>query len=106
MSAIAVLKQEELEQLLERAAATGARIALAQIRAKDAADEWLGAAGAALLLYGSTRRTGALRTLRGRHPRLDELSTGEGRARRWRRRDLLAWMRDNPRALRADGGAP
>lgn len=104
MSAIAVLKQEELEQLLERAAATGARIALDQAKPQDP-DEWVGAAEASRTLYGE-ERPGAFRTLRGRHPGLDELSTGAGRARRWRRRDLQAWLRDNPRALRTSGSAP
>lgn len=75
----------ELMALIEAASEAGAR------RALDAREHeaFLDAKAAAVLVG---RTPAAFKQWRRRHPELDEISVGEGKDRRWRRSDLVAWM--------------
>lgn len=66
------------------------------------ADGMLSGPQAARLLGVSA---GAFKALRKRHPALDELSTGTGKLRRWRRVDLERWLAASGRGRRYPGGA-
>lgn len=100
------LRQELKAALLDRdvAAALVEIVKPALLSALDQreADGMLGGPQAARLLGISA---GAFKALRKRHPELDELSTGTGKLRRWRRADLERWLATRGRGRRYAGGA-
>ena len=70
-----------------------------RVTAAQGPEDWLDSKGAARHLYRRDGATNAFRLLRHRHPELNKISSGEGNQRRWRRRDLDAWVRDHRPAL-------
>ena len=89
----------DLLQEVQAAAERGAAAALRAATAAQGPEDWLDSKGAARHLYRRDGATNAFRLLRHRHPELNKISSGEGNQRRWRRRDLDAWVRDHRPAL-------
>lgn len=92
---LVTLSRDELNLLLEQAAARGAMQLLTRQQA-----EYLGMAEAARYIYGRTDRVAAFRALRLRYPEIDTLSIGEGRFRRWKRADLDTFLAHKPKFRR------
>lgn len=92
----------ELLEQVRSAAAEGAAAGYREAAAAAPADpdEWLDAKAAARHIYGRDGQVNAYRQLRRRYPALDACSSGARSRRRWRRRDLDAWVTDHPQVVK------